>query len=411
MSNKLFRRTDSAGNVISQNWYVHINGQKKSTGCSNKTEAKEVAELLAKKERAHKHAGLNVDETIEQVLDRYYERQTLLTESGEKQAGALRKRLCGQFPVDELYRVPNRIMPFSLNPNRLWSSMTNRDLDQIMMNRKKEGYAAASINKEIDQLQQIQKYCKKNWGIKINHEMDFDDLHQKVKKKTRAASVEEEQRLIDAMNPTTKTYLNNCSWERAPKNQRIWSVDSFHLLITYLDLGLRSAEGRKILWSEVDTVNWIAIRVWRSKTDRNDMLQMTDRLRAVLQSRWKHRGSRNSPFVFPHASDPKKYKTGCLGALRTGIDRAGLNDPEIVKRHGKFTVHRLRDSYATRLTEQGIIPSELMHLLGHANEEMSMKYIHMRPSDAMNKGHKLRNSATTLISTDLEGALGDAYDR
>ena len=213
------------------------------------------------------------------------------------------------------------------------------------------------------------------------------------------------------MNPTTKTYLNNCTWERAPKNQRIWSVDSFHLLITYLDLGLRSAEGRKILWSEVDTVNWIAIRVWRSKTDRNDMLQMTDRLRAVLQSRWKHRGSRNSPFVFPHASDPKKYRTGCLGALRTGIDRAGLNDPEIVKRHGKFTVHSLRDSYATRLTEQGIIPSELMHLLGHANEEMSMKYIHMRPSDAMNKGHKLRNSATTLISTELEGAIGDAYDR
>jgi len=407
---KLFRRTDSSGKVLSQNWNFHLNGQRKSTGCKTKREAMEIATLMVQRELSHKHAGLNSEASIDEVVALYVKRQTLMSESGKGQAEAFQKRICGQFPLDELYRVPNRIVPYSLKTKRLWSTITNRDLDAIIMHRKEEGYANASINKEIDQLHAIQKQCKKSWGIKINHELDFDDLKLKVKKKRRAASEVEEQRLIDAMNPVTKTYLNKCTWERAPRNQRLWAVDTFHLLITYLDTGVRSSEGRNMLWDEVDTVNWLGVKVYRSKTDRTDMLQLTDRLREVLQTRFKYRDVRNSKFVFPHAFDNEKSKTGCLGALRKGIDRAGLNDPDTVKRHGKFTVHSLRDSYATRLTEQGIIPSELMHLLGHANEEMSMKYIHMRPSDAITKGTLLRNDVAGVLPEGLGGTLVDAYN-
>jgi integrase len=137
---------------------------------------------------------------------------------------------------------------------------------------------------------------------------------------------------------------------------------------------------------------------------------MTDRLCEVIQSRYKYKAVRDSMYVFPHAFDTEKPKTGYLGALRNGIDKPGLNDPELVRRYGKFTVHSLRDSYATRLTEQGIVPSELMHLLGHANEEMSMKYIHMRPKDAIAKGTKLLNGIAGALPSTIDQSLVDAYE-
>ncbi len=406
---KLFRRTDKAGKVLSQKWSFSLNGQRKSTGCTNKREAMNIAELMLSKNRAHKIAGLTHDATIADVIQLYVDQQTLVSASCKAQSEAFQKRLGGTFPADELYRVPEKVMPYSLDSKRLWASLSNRDLDVIMTNRKLEGYANATINKEVDYIQACQKACKRKWGIKINHDLDFDDLTLPVKKKTRAASEAEEQTLIDVMNPVTKIYLNKCSWERAPRNQRLWAVDSFHLLITYLDTGVRSSEGRHILWTDVDTVNWVGIKVYRPKTDTTDMLQMTDRLREVMQQRFKYRDVRGSKYVYPHAFDVEKPKSGYMGALRNGINKAGLNDPVFVKRYGKFTVHSLRDSYATRLTEQGIIPSELMHLLGHKNEEMSMKYIHMRPKDAIAKGTALRNAVAAELPEGLGVSLENAY--
>ena len=406
----LFRRTDKEGKVISQNWNFSLNGQRKSTGCPHKREAMKIAEIMLSKERTHKVAGLTDEATIGEVVQRYVDRQTLMSDTGGNQARAFQKKLTGTFPADELYRVPNKVMPYSLDPKRKWSSMTNRDLDLIMTNRKLEGYANATINKDLDYLATIQKACRKKWAIKINHDLDFEDLKLPVAQKFRAASQEEEQRLIDTLNPMTKMYLNKCTWDKAPRRQRLWAVDTFQLLIVYLDTGVRSAEGRSIRWDEVDTVNWVGLKIWRNKTKRYDMLQMTDRLREVIQSRYKYKEVRDSVYVFPHAFDTDKPRTGYLGALRNGIDKAGLNDPELVRRYGKFTVHSLRDSYATRLTEQGIVPSELMHLLGHANEEMSMKYIHMRPKDAIAKGTKMRNGIAGELPSTLDQSLVDAYE-
>lgn len=406
----LFKRKDASGNVISNNWNFSLNGQRKSTGCSNKKDAMKIADLLISKERTHKHAGLTDEATIGEAVQLYVDRQSLMSLTGKLQAEAFQKKICGTFPADRLYKVPNKLMPFSLKPSRLWSSLTNRDIDLLMTNRQKEGYANATINKEIDYLATIQKACKKKWAIRINHELDFSDLKLKTKKKFRAASVEEEQRLIDTLNPLTKVYLNNCTWDRAPRNQRLWAVDTFQLLIVFLDTGVRSAEGRSIRWDEVDTVNWVGLKIWRNKTQRFDILQMTDRLREVIQSRYKYKDVRKSKYVFPHAFDTDQPRTGNLDALRNGINKAGLNEPELVRRYGKFTVHSLRDSYATRLTEQGIVPSELMHLLGHANEEMSMKYIHMRPRDAIAKGTALRNSIAGDLPSGLNKTLVDAYE-
>ncbi len=50
-----------------------------------------------------------------------------------------------------------------------------------------------------------------------------------------------------------------------------------------------------------------------------------------------------------------------------------------------------------------------MHLLGHANEEMSMKYIHICSNDAINKGSQMRNTVAMPLPTGLGVSLENAY--
>lgn len=407
---RLFRRKDANGADISKNWYFHLNGQRKSTRSTNKKEAAEIAARLYNRAAADKDSGLKLEATIEEVVNMFVENQEH-SDSLFSQASASKKRLLGQFKPDELYRLPKREYPFALDPKRRWSSLSNRDLSNIRKHRLREGYKPATINKEKAHLAQMQKLCKKEWGIKINHELDFSDLNLKVSKKVRYATVEDERKLIASLNPRDMTYCNNCTWENAPAHQRVWAVDNFHLLILYLDTGVRASEGCSLLWDDIDTTTWVGIRVWRSKTKRWDMLQMTDRLRECLQSRWEYRNERKSVYVFPHKDDPKKHRTGYLGSLRNGIERAGLNEPHLVERYGKFTVHSLRDSFATRLTEQGMVPSELMHLLGHSNEEMSMKYIHIRPKDAISRGISLRNESAETLLINSNNIYEDVYEK
>ena len=405
----LFQRPNSKGSLVGQNWNFSLNGQRKSTGTSNKREAARIADLMMSKERSHRIAGLTEEATIGEVVSLYVARQSLLSDSSKAQVEGFGRKITGHYDMDQIYKVPKQSgkLPFFFREKRLWSSVSNRDLDALKTHRQEEGYANGTINKEFDNLAAMQKACRRYWGIKINHELDFEDIKLKTVKKFRAASEDEEQRLIDALNPVTRIYLNNCTWDRAPTRQRLWAVDTFHLLILYLDTGVRSAEGRHLLWDDVDTKNFQGIKVWRNKTKRLDMLQLTDRLAECLKSRFEYRGVRDSKYVFPHAWDTDLPRTGNLDALRSGIDRAGLNDPTTKARYGKFTVHSLRDSYATRLTEQGIVPSELMHLLGHSTEEMSMKYIHMRPKDSIAKGTKLRNSVAQALP--INDSLVDAY--
>ena len=76
-----------------------------------------------------------------------------------------------------------------------------------------------------------------------------------------------------------------------------------------------------------------------------------------------------------------------MRAIQAAIDRVGLNDnPRLVEQKGKFTLHSLRDSYASNLVKSGKVELyDLQKILGHTTPLMTQKYAHLKPNEASKK--------------------------
>lgn len=63
---------------------------------------------------------------------------------------------------------------------------------------------------------------------------------------------------------------------------------------------------------------------------------------------------------------------------------------------GKVTPHRLRHSYATEMVRLGVSLPVLMHLLGHKNILMTMRYVQVAQLDLQREFHRARQNTTSL---------------
>jgi len=72
----------------------------------------------------------------------------------------------------------------------------------------------------------------------------------------------------------------------------------------------------------------------------------------------------------------------------------GLNDnKQLVKQKGKFTLHSLRDSYASNLVKSGKVELyDLQKILGHTTPTMTQKYAHLKPNEASKKAKAVLDS-------------------
>lgn len=82
--------------------------------------------------------------------------------------------------------------------------------------------------------------------------------------------------------------------------------------------------------------------------------------------------------MFP-AEDGSPRKPQCNRALQRAMDRAGLNSPHMVKRHGKATPHTLRHTYASKLVQRGMSLYAVQHMLGHASPTTTKRYAALAP--------------------------------
>ena len=63
---------------------------------------------------------------------------------------------------------------------------------------------------------------------------------------------------------------------------------------------------------------------------------------------------------------------------------------------GKVTPHRLRHSYATEMVRLGVSLPVLMHLLGHKNILMTMRYVQVAQLDVQREFHRALQNTTSL---------------
>jgi hypothetical protein len=78
--------------------------------------------------------------------------------------------------------------------------------------------------------------------------------------------------------------------------------------------------------------------------------------------------------------------------IKKAIDKAGLNDPHVVKdKGGKVTIHTLRHTFASRLVQAGVSLAKVSKLLGHSSVTTTEIYAHLAPNEVSEKATKVLN--------------------
>ena len=237
-------------------------------------------------------------------------------------------------------------------PDTLYvDELTTAKVTALKENRLKEGLANSSVNLEMKLLQRVYNLCRRHWLIEVDPDVRFTFL--KTRFKTRWLTPNEEKAVL----------------ERLKDNQR-----AYDLCVFLLDTGVRLGEALELPWADVD-LDRGALTIFRSKTGGHTELGMTKRVRALLEARKKDERL-TQPFM--HMDRPLKL-------LRQAIDAVCNQDPVTLKRHGKATVHSLRDTFASRLVQGDMTLYQVSKLLGHASLVMSKKYAHVAGKDNADK--------------------------
>lgn len=335
-----------------------------STKRTDKAEAKLVAAAYAK--RMHNTDQLNKRDsmTIGDVAKRYIAELTAQNKPSVKD-----------------YRI------FASRLESSVSRLTTRKMDRVFFMRVKSqgieaGYSPRYVNNMITFWVSVYNKARRDWGLDTV-EVDTRNLKLEAQQKTRYLLDGEEAKLLTELNPTRQ--MNGIGSHQIAQRQ-----DQYDLVVFLLDTGARYNEVATIPWSAIDVVNFKYINLYRSKVGNEGLLHISDRLRSVLERRY---AESTSDYVFPGAdgSESRGYSTK---GIRNAINRAGLNEPHLVKRYGKFTPHSLRHTFASRLVQGGMSLYAVSKLLGHSSTTMTQRYAHLAPSKVAEEALSIINGRT-----------------
>lgn len=159
-------------------------------------------------------------------------------------------------------------------------------------------------------------------------------------------------------------------------------MEAHDMLVALAMTGGRWSEVAHMTWDQVDLVGFSTIRLWGFKDQQERLVPLPRIAGAMLADRYQRR--RNSLYVFP-GNDPKAPRAGPCRAIARAMDRAGLNAPHMVARHGRATIHSLRHTFASWLLQNGLSLAEVQDLLGHASGEMTKRYAHLAKGQTVSK--------------------------
>ncbi len=270
--------------------------------------------------------------------------------------------------------------PFSFSPDMMLHELDKAALKRWELARKAEGYSQNSRRTELSVLSAAY-HTAKDAGFIVTEPLEFP--LERVTSKLRWLTEEEEERFLAELDPRRGIMRSNTTapYQIVGKVQEM-QQDAYDLAIFLLDTGCRCSEVSSVPWSYIDTKNWQVINIYRSKVGNEGELAITPRLREVLQRR--HAEVRGH-FVFTkwscNAGEQRERTDEARGyaprALRSALDRAGCNLPHLVKDKGKATVHSLRDTFASRLAQNGVDIYSISKLLGHSKVTQTEKYAHL----------------------------------
>jgi len=138
-------------------------------------------------------------------------------------------------------------------------------------------------------------------------------------------------------------------------------------LTTAYAAGLRLSEIRSLKVSDIDSKR-MTIHIRQGKGLKDRYVMLSPKLLDLLRQYWQ--AQRPTTWLFPGKTKQHQLNEGVLqDVARRARQRSGLKK--------KITTHTLRHCFATHLLEAGTDIKTIQMLLGHANLQTTVQYVHI----------------------------------
>jgi integrase/recombinase XerD len=163
----------------------------------------------------------------------------------------------------------------------------------------------------------------------------------------------------------------------------------------FLFTGMREQEVSHLYWRDV---NWeerdISVTAkpeleWTTKTYEERTVEAPEQLMDLLRDAYQHR--EDNGLIFPNKQG--KPEGHFLDALQKVAYRAGItcgicsNCKTLKGRNRKaFGLHKFRKTFATKLSQAGVLIQDIKEALGHADIQTTMDYLGISPKKRRREG-------------------------
>jgi len=258
------------------------------------------------------------------------------------------------------------------------ATLTTVEVRGYIAQRKAEGAAASTINKEVGLLSKALNYARREWGWELANPA------QRCRQREPAGRVRWLTRAEAAALIQTAAIDPRAS--HLPD-----------LIRLALHTGMRRGELLGLEWRRVDLQGClIHLEATHTKTGVRRTIPLNREAYAAIMSRLRFRSEYcpASPWVFAHQDGSRigDVKNGFTSACR----RAGLED---------FHFHDLRHTFAAWAVSAGIPLAEVRDLLGHKTVQMTERYAHLAPENLRAAVTRLESGESRWCHVESRGEL------
>ena len=300
--------------------------------------------------------------TLEKFIDGQYEVWAL---THQKAGTGNVQRIRGAFPT---------FLDTRLDLLTAWS------FEQWKIERKKQGKAPATINRDLTMIRAALNKAV-DWGeIQSNPLNDVKQLRNADNKRVRYLLPDEEQRLMAALDEREagmrQRRQSGNEWREQRSKPALPAIgpDDFAdylkpMVLVAMNTGMRYGEMSRVRWSDVHLGDppGLNAQAAHTKTDKMRHIPLNPPALATLRT-WKAQQRNTSGYVFQNKNG------GRLKQLESSWENV------ITKAKIKnFTWHDFRHDFASKLVMSGADLNDIRELLGHSSIDMTLRYAHLAP--------------------------------
>jgi len=335
------------------------------------TRAREIAEQRianAKRGEIPQPQIRNNVPTLEKFIDDKYEAWAL---AHQKAGAANVQRIRGAFPDYMDTRI---------------DQLTGWTFEQWKTQRKKNGIAPATINRDLTMLRAAMNNAVE-WGlIQTNPLSTVKALKGADVKRVRYLSDEEEKQLMRTLDQREAAMREGGSSSAnkfiSMSKQGTYTDHLKPMVLVAMNTGLRYGELSLMRWTDISLTDapMLTVQAAYAKTGKTRHIPLNKTAKATLRA-WKAQQDDTSGYVFVTLAGDR------IKSVRKGW-KALLGDAKIKD----FKWHDLRHHFASRLVAAGVDLNTVRELLGHGSLDMTLRYAHLAP-DMMAKAVAQLDSA------------------